>query len=144
MRRKTSVGSWRTSLIFLGFAACVSPVPPAPLPRDPPPPDFATTPHYTAYTRAPQILNRDEIVAAMIGAYPPELRDSGRGGTVRIYFLIDEAGTVLNRIIDESSGYPTLDAAAMRVASVYRFGPAMNGEEPVYAWVSFPMTFEVR
>jgi len=131
---------WRWPAICLGLAACG---PPSPLPREPRPPDYATRPHYTPYTRAPEILNRDELVAAMIGAYPPELMNAGRGGTVRIYFLIDENGAVLNRIFDESSGYPALDAAAMRVASVYRFAPALNGEEPVYAWVSYPITFQV-
>ena len=129
------------SALLLAIAACG---PPAPLPRDPPPTDFATTPHYTAYTQAPQIVNRDEILAALIRAYPPQLRDAGLGGTVRIYFLIDEGGTVRNRVLDESSGHPALDEAAMQVASVYRFRPATNGDEPVYAWVSLPMTFQVR
>lgn len=36
-------------------------------------------------------------------------------GTVRVLFFIDEEGGVQNRRIDQSSGHPTLDEAAMKV-----------------------------
>ena len=75
---------------------------------------------------------------------PPLLRDAGIGGTVRVYFFIDENGRVQDRQIDESSGHQALDAAAMAVFDIYRFSPALNRDKAVPVWVSFSITFQVR
>ena len=76
--------------------------------------------------------------------YPPLLRDAGIGGTVRVYFFIDEGGAVQDFRIDESSGHQALDDAALAVADVYRFSAALNRDKKVPVWVSFPITFQVR
>jgi TonB family protein len=118
---------------------------PAPLlPRLKREPDLRAAPTFTPFTKAPSIVNRSEVVRAMEDAYPPLLRDAGIGGTARIYFFIEDDGTVGRTVVDESSGHPALDQAAMAVADVYRFTPALNREEPVPVWVSFPITFQVR
>lgn len=101
-------------------------------------------PVFTPYTVPPAILNRDEIVSALVREYPPLLRDAGIGGTIRVYFLVGADGTVRDARIDSSSGSRPLDEAALAVASVYRFSPARNGDEAVPVWVSFPITFTVR
>jgi TonB family protein len=106
--------------------------------------DPRTTPTLTPFTVAPSILNRDEVVRAMEDAYPPLLKEAGVGGTARIYFFIEADGTVRRTVLDQTSGYPVLDEAAMAVAYVYRFTPALLREEPVSVWVSFPITFQVR
>jgi protein TonB len=115
----------------------------------PPPPsevatDLSAAPTFTPFTVAPDILNRTEVVRAMEREYPPLLRDAGIGGTVRVYFFIDEEGTVKDRRIDVSSGHQALDDAAMAVAEVYRFSPALNRDKKVPVWVSFGITFQVR
>lgn len=101
-------------------------------------------PTFTPFTVAPTILNRDAVVSAMEKEYPPLLRDAGVGGTVKVYFYINEAGLVEDVRIDQGSGHQALDDAAMRVASVYRFSPALNKDNKVPVWVSFPITFQVR
>jgi protein TonB len=115
----------------------------------PPPPeertaDISAAPTFTPFTVAPSILNRDEVVRAMEREYPPLLRDAGIGGTVRVYFFIDENGQVQDRRIDQSSGHQALDDAALNVSAVYRFSPALNRDKKVPVWVSFPITFQVR
>jgi protein TonB len=114
----------------------------------PPPSDVATdisaAPTFTPYTVAPSILNRDEVVRAMVREYPALLRDAGIGGTVRVYFFIDEGGQVRDTRIDQSSGHQALDEAALAVADVYRFSAALNRDKKVPVWVSFPITFQVR
>ena len=115
----------------------------------PPPPenvteDMAQSPRFTPFTVAPTILNIDEVVRAMGRAYPPLLRDAGIGGTVRVYFFIDENGVVRDVRIDQSSGHRALDDAALQVADAYRFSPALNRDTRVPVWVSFPITFQVR
>ena len=115
----------------------------------PPPPeektqDLSAAPTFTPYTVAPSILNRDAVIKAMEREYPPLLRDAGIGGTVKVYFFIDETGKVIDHRIDQSSGHQALDEAALKVADVYRFSPALNRDKKVPVWVSFPITFQVR
>jgi TonB family protein len=115
----------------------------------PPPPsdvgstDISAAPTFTPYTVAPRILNVDEVQRAMVREYPALLRDAGIGGTVRVYFFIDENGQVGDRRIDQTSGHQALDDVALAVAQVYRFSAAMNRDRVVPVWVSFPITFQV-
>ncbi|MFC1575658.1 energy transducer TonB, partial [Gemmatimonadota bacterium] len=76
--------------------------------------------------------------------YPPLLRDAGIGGTVDVWFYIDEEGAVLRTQINTSSGHRALDEAAMKVAQVIRFTPALNRDKRVAVWISLPITFQVR
>jgi TonB family protein len=98
-------------------------------------------PVFTPFTVAPAILNRDEVVRAMREAYPRELRADGIGGTVHVWFFITQNGTVQDYRIRTGSGHDALDDAALRVADVYRFSPALNRDERVPVWVSLPITF---
>ncbi|MCG6988696.1 MAG: TonB family protein [Gemmatimonadetes bacterium] len=102
-----------------------------------------SAPTFTPFTVAPRILNRDEIRTALQRDYPPLLRDAGIGGTVKVYFFIDAQGQVQNVRIDKSSGHPALDEAALNVGRAMRFSPALNRDEKVPVWVSFPITFAV-
>ena len=79
----------------------------------------------------------------MAGAYPTVLREAGIGGVVMVYFYIDETGRVKTTRVAQSSGYAQLDAAAMHVSELYRFSPALNRDQHVPVWVSFPVTFAV-
>ena len=115
----------------------------------PPPPeevatDISSAPTFTPFTVAPSIQNRAEVVRAMEREYPPLLRDAGIGGTVRVFFFIDENGQVQDFRIDQSSGHQALDDAALAVADVYRFTAALNRDKKVPVWMSFPITFQVR
>jgi protein TonB len=114
-----------------------------------PPPTGPTTdvgagPRFLPYTVAPLVLNRDEVVRAMVREYPAVLRDAGIGGTVTVFFFVDENGLVQDRRIDQSSGIPGLDAAALEVAETFRFSPALNRDHKVPVWVSLPIRFQVR
>ena len=115
----------------------------------PPPPeevrtDISAAPTFTPFTVPPSILNRNEVVRAMEREYPPLLRDAGIGGTVVVYFFIDEEGIVKDFRVHETSGHSSLDEAALNVASVYRFSAALNRDKKVPVWVQFPITFQVR
>lgn len=115
----------------------------------PPPPSLeqvvvlGDAPTFTPFTVAPSILNREEIIDAMRAQYPPLLRDAGIGGEVRVFFFIDAEGSVQSTRIDETSGHKQLDDAALAVANLYRFSPALNRDEKVPVWVSFPIQFKV-
>lgn len=101
-------------------------------------------PSFTPFTVAPSIRNREEVVQAMVDAYPPLLKAAGIGGTVVVYFFIDELGRVQDFRIETSSGHAALDDAALRTASAYRFTPALNRDTPTAVWVQFPITFQAN
>jgi protein TonB len=115
----------------------------------PPPPterttDIAAAPVFTPMTVRPEIKNRREVVQAMMRAYPPILKDAGIGGQALVWFFISEQGRVLDKRISKSSGHEQLDEAALEVASIYEFTPALNRDKVVKVWVQIPITFEVR
>ena len=115
----------------------------------PPPPeekgaDISAAPMFTPYTVAPDIINRGDVQRALEREYPPLLRDAGIGGQVQVWFFIDEGGRVKDTRINKTSGHQQLDDAALKVADVMRFTPAMNRDKKVPVWVSLPITFQVR
>ena len=71
------------------------------------------------------------------------LWNAGIGGTVKVWFYISEEGRVLDRRVSQSSGYVKLDEAALKVADVFRFTPALNREKIVQVWIRFPIEFQV-
>jgi len=118
------------------------------LPIAPPPQeaavDVGAEPTFTPFTVAPTILNVEEVRRAMADAYPPMLRSAGIGGIVRVFFFINENGSVEDYRVQTSSGFEQLDDAALAVAGLYRFSPALNRDKKVPVWVLFPIEFRVR
>jgi periplasmic protein TonB len=116
----------------------------------PPPPsdaaatDISAAPTFTPFTVRPDIRNRAELQRALEREYPPLLRDAGIGGTVQVWFFIDEEGRVQRTEINESSGHAALDAAALKVADIIEFTPALNRDKRVPVWISLPITFTTR
>lgn len=98
-------------------------------------------PTFTRFTQAPELLNGDEVRRVLEREYPARLKETGTTGTTRIWFLLDVEGRILSRVIDQSSGIADLDAAALRVAQVFRFSGALDRGIPVYVWVSVPIQF---
>lgn len=106
--------------------------------------DISAAPVFTPFSVAPTILNLAEIQRTMARQYPAFLQSAGIGGTVTVYFFIDEEGIVQDYRVDQTSGHQAFDDAALAVADVFRFSAALNGDEQVPVWVSFPITFQVR
>ena len=115
----------------------------------PPPPlddgvtELAANPVFTPMTVRPELRNRDEVLAALMREYPSILRDAGVGGQVIVWFFISETGQVLERRVFQSSGHQQLDDAALKVADIYRFTPALNRDQTVQVWIQLPITFQV-
>ena len=92
----------------------------------------------------PVLRNRDEMARLLESEYPPLLRDAGIGGTVKVWFYIDEAGEVVKTQVHTSSGHAALDDAAMRIAQKYDFSPATNKDGAVPVWISLDIMFSTR
>ncbi|MCY3548791.1 MAG: M56 family metallopeptidase [Gemmatimonadetes bacterium] len=106
--------------------------------------DISAAPVFTPYTVKPDYVNGAEVMRALEREYPPLLRDAGIGGTTLVWFFIDETGVVQGQEVQTSSGHEALDQAALRVAPVFRFTPALNQDKPVPVWVQLPITFTTR
>jgi periplasmic protein TonB len=121
-----------------------------PIENLPPPPaagsgqDLSAAPVFTPMTVAPELRNRTAVQRALERTYPPLLRDAGIGGQPTVWFFIDENGRVIRTQLNQSSGYEALDKAALDVASVMEFSPAMNRDRRVPVWVSIPIVFQAR
>ena len=115
----------------------------------PPPPDEVETdisaaPQWTHVDVYPFLKNRDEVERALEREYPPLLRDAGIGGTTKVWFFIDETGELVKTEVHTSSGHQALDDAALKIADVYEFSPALNRDKPVPVWVALDITFKTR
>ena len=100
-------------------------------------------PSFTPFTVAPILQNRADVGRALEREYPQLLRDAGVGGSCEVWIRISEAGIVQDVQVNQSSGHPALDNAAMRVGQTMEFSPAMNRDKAVPVWVSIPITFQV-
>ena len=106
--------------------------------------DLSAAPTFTPFTVRPDIKNRTEVARALEREYPPLLRDPGIGGTTQVWFFIDETGRVQRAQVNQTSGHRALDEAALRVAELIEFTPALNREKAVPVWISLPITFTTR
>ncbi len=118
-------------------APCEAPEPDGAPASDPSP----QRPTFTPYHSAPVVRNRAEAQQALVMEVHSVFRDTGVGGTVMLDFYISEVGIVDDVLISETSGYEQLDQAALRVAPVFEFCPALLDERPVAVWIQAPITF---
>lgn len=77
--------------------------------------------------------------------YPKGSRYRREQGVVRLRVQVSAEGAPAQVLLDRSSGWPELDAAAMDVVKKrYKFAPAKQGGRPVSAWVIVPMEFSLN
>ena len=96
---------------------------------------------FTPWSVRPSIRNPDEVVAALEREYPAQLKEAGIGGTVQVWFFIDEEARVQRVMVVESSGHRSLDDAAVKVGEIIQFTPALNRDQGRPVWISLPIEF---
>ena len=85
------------------------------------------------------------LLAGANPAYPEDLRRQGIEGAVRVRVVVGKDGSVETAGVATSSGYPSMDDAAVAAAYRYRFSPARNMyDEPVKCAVSQTVQFRLR
>jgi TonB family protein len=99
-------------------------------------------PHFTPFTKQPELNNREAVVSLMATYYPPLLRDAGIGGQTIAWALVDERGRVLSTRVKESAGHAALDSAALRVLRRMEFIPAEHKGMRVPVWIALPIVFK--
>src|SRR5690606_8264822 len=129
-------------LLVIGAVSC-DPVRVSNVPESVPtaPATIQESPTLTPMTKAPELTNREEVARALVAYYPPLVRDAGNGGTATVNMFIDTEGTVQRVMLGRSSGYPSLDEAALAVAGRMKWTPALLHDGTVAVWVEIPIEF---
>jgi TonB family protein len=96
---------------------------------------------YTFWDTEPVLLNGPEILDVLARLYPAELKEEGVGGRVVVWMSVDDSGVVAETKVQQSSGYPALDEAALSIADSMRFTPAEHDGSPVSVWIAQPIEF---
>jgi TonB family protein len=91
---------------------------------------------------------RPDVMPAMLNEtlpfrYPAALFAQKVQGNVTLRIFIDSTGSVLSdsTSVEESSGYPALDSAAVRGTEALRYQPAMLGGNPIGVSILLPVYF---
>ena len=93
---------------------------------------------YVAYSISPSPLN------VLRPVYPSICRTMGAEGKVTLHVLVDKGGQVAKVRVLKSSGNEALDEAAMEALKVSTFSPALQGDQPVAVWLSYPVVFSLE
>ena len=91
-----------------------------------------------ASTSAPQALE------ASLPPYPASARSAGQVGVVKVLISVDQCGSVSGVSLSESSGYASLDRAALEwVKNNWSFRPAVRGGIPIASQIIAPIRFKL-
>lgn len=83
-------------------------------------------------------------VRDIAATYPASARRLGQQGLVRVETVIDEMGVVTSELIAASSGFGSLDNAALDAVKRTRFLPAMKNGKPVACRIIIPVRFRLQ
>ena len=76
--------------------------------------------------------------------YPSHARKMGWEGTTLLRVLVNHKGKTKFIEISRSSGFATLDKAAMKAVKRWRFHPARSGTESIERWIKIPIVFDLE
>ena len=134
------------------------PPPPPPKLAMPPPPyipppevtvqaPLVLAPTITAVTNKPPEERTPPVFNAKLcdePPYPAAARRANETGTVRLRFLIDVDGKVLDSKVERSSGSRRLDEAARAGLSLCRFRPGTVNGRPEQSWGSIDYVWKLE
>ncbi|HSX54930.1 MAG TPA: TonB family protein [Sphingomonas sp.] len=133
----------QTALMVLLLAAqsSNSPVRPAPFPAPRP----LQTPAPLAPADAPGQVELPSVafMPDTMRYYPPASMANGEQGLTRLRCVLDVTGSLIDCALEQSSGYPALDAAAFQLAAAARYRPMRVGGEAVKSRVVLPVRWVI-
>lgn len=76
--------------------------------------------------------------------YPPVARRLLQEGTVTLLLLVNEDGAIARGMVERSTGFRSLDQAALDGARTWSFNPATLDGKPHCMWGRFAVTFRLK
>jgi protein TonB len=116
------------------------PEPPPPAPKPvviPPPQPKPPTEEYVPVTQPNFVVQATHV-------YPTEAARRHQQGTVVLMLYVNGSGTLDKIEIVKSSGFPLLDAAAIREMKLSKFEPAMDGAIPIRSRAQASVTYRLE
>ncbi len=98
----------------------------------------------SAFACENQSRNEEDKCSCSKLQYPLESLRNEDQGTVRVAYLIDIDGAVVDSKIVKSSGYPRLDKVALLGLSKCKFKPGKENGESVKAWVEMSYVWKIN
>jgi protein TonB len=113
--------------------------------RDPAPPSKSKPePVPTPDPPEPEVvLTRARYRSNPTPSYPDEARRQKQEGVVLLRVVVNEKGKVESADLLRTSGFDSLDDAALRGIRRWTFEPARRGEMPVQSTVNVPVRFKL-
>ncbi|MDB5823427.1 MAG: energy transducer TonB [Herminiimonas sp.] len=99
-----------------------------------------------SYAASPEdgITEFARLIVPLQIVYPPKAERYEEEGTVALKIRVLANGSASDIVVSKSSGYPLLDAAALKSAMGVRFLPAKNIlDMPIDSTVLLPVTFKL-
>lgn len=120
---------------------------PPPKPRKPErpvrPPSVATSPVPTVAPRQARVDAPAKLPQNFKMPYPEGARRRNEQGLVLLELVVSKRGVVEKATVVTSSGFPELDAAALKKARALRLTPARSDGKPVSSTTRLPINFKL-
>lgn len=97
-----------------------------------------------AKSTPPGISKSAAVIEGPAPEYPADARTNRWEGRVTVKMLVSESGAVTEAFVAGSSGFSSLDSAAVRCVRYWRFSPKYVDGQPVAAWVVKPVVFHLE
>ena len=108
---------------------------------DPPPPVIIRSAEREPVVAPPGI---DPRLGLSEPVYPSQEIRLGHTGTVTLAVQVLENGRIGEVRVEQSSGFPKLDEAAVRQAARWKLKPGTRDGVPVVMWKQIPITFRLK
>ena len=76
--------------------------------------------------------------------YPEAARKRGEEGRALLKVEVLVNGRAGQVKVEESSGFASLDEAALKTVKSWRFTPGLKGRENIACWINIPIGFKLR
>lgn len=86
----------------------------------------------------------DAAITCRAPDFPQASRRAGETGTVRLQFLVDVDGQVVDSRVERSSGFERLDEAARDALSLCRFKPGTIDGRPERSWARLDYVWKLK
>lgn len=103
---------------------------------------------FVSQDEVPQKRNISEMTITFnpsVDAYYPSFsKRAGEEGSVVVRMIVDEAGSVKDVAILQSSGFPRLDRAGVNIAMDFKFKPSYIAGKPAAVWTNLMIKFNLK